>query len=88
MPVSRTQQIIAVLWPSFLLAAVATAVFFATFDPEEILAPTWFPHLSRLGAYSVGFLLFWALAALSSLLTIYFLRPVAGPAPPDQAGHG
>jgi hypothetical protein len=76
MIIPRSQRVIAVLWPSFVLAAVATAVFFATFDPYEILAPTWFPDLSRLGAYSIGFGLFWLLTAASSLLTCYFQRPV------------
>ena len=78
MAVPRSQKIIAVLWPSFVLAAVATGLFFSTFDPYEILAPTWFPELSRMGAYSIGFLLFWLLTAASSLLTLYFTRPIDG----------
>lgn len=69
------QRIIAVLWPSFLTAGVATILFFTAFDPQEILAGTRFAEISRLGAYSTGFFLFWFLTASSCLLTCYFQRP-------------
>tara|TARA_B100001964_G_scaffold242749_1_gene318490 strand:- start:1566 stop:1874 length:309 start_codon:yes stop_codon:yes gene_type:complete len=76
MAVPVIQRVIAVLWPSFLMAGAATIIFFAIFDPYDLLAPTWFPNLSRLSAYGVGFFLFWALTATSCLLTCYFQRPV------------
>lgn len=75
MSVSKTQQIIAVLWPSFLTAGLATALFFTAFDPQELLSDTRFADVSRLGAYSVGFFLFWLLTASSCILTCYFSRP-------------
>ncbi len=75
MNIPRSQQIIAVLWPSFLTAGVATILFFAAFDPAEFLATTRFAELSRQGAYTIGFFLFWVLTATSCALTCYFQRP-------------
>ena len=74
--VPEPQRFIAVMWLSFLTAGVATTVFFALIDPEEI-APCLpdFPDLTRMQAYTVGFFLFWLLTASSSLLTTYFLYP-------------
>ncbi|MBI5611934.1 MAG: hypothetical protein HY942_02530 [Gammaproteobacteria bacterium] len=69
------QKIIAILWPSFLMAGVATVLFFTAFDPALILAHTAFADVPRLGAYTVGFFLFWLLTASSCLLTCYFQRP-------------
>lgn len=78
-PIPKIQRIIAILWPSFLTAGVATVLFFTAFDPKELLAHTRFADTSRLGAYSVGFFLFWLLTATSCLLTCYFQRPCSGP---------
>ncbi|MHB8747118.1 MAG: hypothetical protein ACYC7I_11445 [Gammaproteobacteria bacterium] len=75
MTVEKTQKVIAVLWPSFLTAGLATALFFAAFDPQELLGRTRFADATRLTAYSVGFFLFWLLTAGSCVLTCYFSRP-------------
>ena len=75
MSVSKTQRIISVLWPSFLTAGLATALFFAAFDPQELLSQTRYAEASRLGVYTVGFFLFWLLTASSCMLTCYFARP-------------
>lgn len=72
---ARTQKIIAILWPSFLTAGAATILFFTAFDPTEFLITTRFSEVSRLGAYTIGFFLFWFLTAGSCLLTCYFQRP-------------
>ncbi len=69
------QRIIAVLWPSFLTAGIATGLFFTVFDPEELLALTGHTTVNRMGAYSIGFFLFWLLTAISCTLTCYFQRP-------------
>ena len=72
-----------VLWPSFLVAAVATAIFFAHIDPLTLQAQTltdW--QISRQAGYTVGFLMFWAVCAGSSALTMYLgATPV-----PDSPG--
>lgn len=69
------QRIIAVLWPSFLTAGVATGLFFTVFHPEELLILTGHTTVSHMGAYSIGFFLFWLLTAISCALTCYFQRP-------------
>ncbi len=76
MAIPRIQRVVSILWPSFIMATAATIVFFAVFDPYDLIAPTWFPNLSRLGAYSIGFFLFWLLTAASCSLTCLFQRPI------------
>lgn len=63
-----------VAWISFLFASVATMLFFATFDPEQLIIITTLPiDISPLGVYSIGFLLFWLLAAGTAALSCYLL---------------
>jgi len=71
-----------VLWPSFLLAGVATTVFFALLDPVRLLDCQGHPPLGRTAAYSLGFFGFWLLTGASSLITLYFYR-----VPPPGAGR-
>jgi len=79
------QRVSAVLWPSFICAGAATGVFFTFFDPITLLECEGEPPLSRMGAYTLGFFLFWALCIVSSLGTSYFLGPqTRGPAPPAE----
>ena len=70
--IPTVQKWIAVLWPSFLVAGVETIVFFTLFDPQYVFAEY---DISRTGAYSVGFFLFWGFAMLPCILTMYFARP-------------
>jgi len=69
------QRISAVLWPAFLCAGVATGVFFTFFDPVAILECEGEPPMSRTGAYTLGFFMFWLLCIASSVGTSYFLLP-------------
>ena len=69
------QKIIAILWPSFLTAGLATILFFTAFDPELILTVSGYGNISRLGGYTIGFFLFWILTSSSCALTCYFQRP-------------
>ncbi|MDH5436413.1 MAG: hypothetical protein OEX83_06600 [Gammaproteobacteria bacterium] len=73
--IPKIQKIVAILWPSFLMAGFATILFFTAFDPVDMLMTTRFADASRMGAYTVGFFLFWALTASSCMLTCYFQRP-------------
>mgnify|MGYP001281116620 CR=1 FL=1 len=66
---------ILVLWPSFLIAAVAEAVFFTVVDPQELYLFGEPVHYSRIATYSIGFLGFWLVCAASSLSTIFLQRP-------------
>ena len=69
------QRIIAILWPSFLTSGIATVLFFTTFDPQHLLLDTRFAEMSRIGAYTIGFFMFWLLTTITSALTCYFQRP-------------
>lgn len=73
--IPKTQRVIATLWLSFLMAIVATGVFFSTIDPLELKYCVDFPEVSRTGAYTIGFFLFWLLTASSSLLAVFFTYP-------------
>lgn len=64
-----------VLWPSFLVAAVANALFFTVLDPRDL---TFFGEpieLSREVMYTLGFFAFWTIATASSALTVFLGRP-------------
>jgi hypothetical protein len=60
-----------ILWPAFLVACVAEVLFFSLFDPVDFHLPL---GLSRRAGYSIGFLIFWAIAAGSSALTCFLQR--------------
>lgn len=70
--ISRLQKCIAILWPSFLTAIVATGVFFSAFDPDDLFPFGADLEISRLGIYTIGFFLFWLVTAVSGIGTLYF----------------
>jgi len=70
-----------VLWPSFLVAALAEGFFFSLFAPDE-LEHLGGAALTPMAVYSIGFLLFWTLCALASMLTCYLLTVPEGHNPP------
>ena len=73
--IPKIQKVIAVFWPSFLTAGVATILFFTAFDPQLLMAVSGYGEISRIGGYTVGFFLFWLLTSSTCLLTCYFQRP-------------
>ncbi len=70
--IPKVQKFVAILWPSFLVAGLETIVFFTLFDPQYIFIEY---NVSRMGAYSIGFFLFWVFAILPCILTMYFAKP-------------
>ena len=66
------QRVIAILWPSFITAGIATVLFTVTFDPAEIFFDY---DVSRLGIYTICFFLFWLFGAITAMSTCYFLKP-------------
>ncbi len=77
-PRSQAQRLGAILWPSFFAAGVATTVFFAVVDPEDLNHITWTKvELSRQAGYTLGFFMFWICTAASSLFTWILLRPAS-----------
>ncbi|MCA3160692.1 MAG: hypothetical protein ING36_08130 [Burkholderiales bacterium] len=69
-------RIMQVLWPSFLMATVASGLFFSLFNPEDVYVFGFELTHSPMGVYTIGFLLFWALCAASSWITYLLVRPV------------
>lgn len=71
------QRLITILWPSFVVGGLAEGLFFTVFDPTDLSlfgAPV---HADRTTIYSLGFFAFWAVAACSSALTLFFQRTSA-----------
>jgi hypothetical protein len=88
----QTKTLIYILWPSFLVAGAAEALFFTVFDPTEL---TFFGEpveLGRTAIYSIGFFLFWIFGAASSALTWFLQRGSSevnsGPLPADERNVG
>jgi len=81
------QTFVAILWPSFLLSGIGSVLFFAAFDPIDMLECNGYPDPSRLGAYTVGFFLLWLLMSASNLLALYFKRPCPAIPRPDSGGE-
>jgi hypothetical protein len=73
----QSKTLIWILWPSFLVAGAAEALFFTVFDPTELTFFGAVVNVSRIASYSIGFFLFWAFAAASSALTCFFQRGAA-----------
>jgi len=63
------RTMIEVLWPSFLVAGAAEAIFFTFFDPMELHFLGEPLEVGRTAIYSMGFFVFWLMAATSSILT-------------------
>lgn len=64
-----------ILWPSFLVAGIAEGVFFSLVNPQELYFLGEPVHYSAIATYSLGFLAFWVLCAVSSYLTWALQRP-------------
>jgi len=73
--VGMCQSIASVLWPSFVVAGIANTLLFSFFDPSELMACRGGQGASLTAVYSMGFFSFWAITALSSFATQYFMKP-------------
>ena len=63
-----------VMWPAFLMAGVAEAIFFTVFDPFDLHFFGEPLELSRSAIYTIGFFGFWGLGIASSTLTVFLER--------------
>lgn len=61
------------LWPSFIAAGVAGALFFVVVDPDLLrdAGPRLFAGLDREKGYALGFFFFWMIAAFSNALSLF-----------------
>jgi hypothetical protein len=66
------QRVVAILWPSFITAGIATVLFTTMLDPALIFIDY---DISRLGSYTISFFLFWSFGAITAASTCYFLKP-------------
>lgn len=71
---SFSSLLMVVLWPGFLMACVASGVFFSLIDPMELIVFDERVQVHMLGAYTIGFLIFWCLGSFSSFLTAVLLK--------------
>lgn len=71
---TRVQRVLWVLWPAFLVAAVAELFFFAVVDPSDMRVFGVPLNAARMPVYTIGFFAFWALCAASGALTVFLQR--------------
>jgi hypothetical protein len=69
-----SRRLMWVIWPAFLVAGVAEAIFFTVFDPFELHFFGAVLDVSREVIYTMGFFGFWALGIASSALTVFLER--------------
>ena len=72
----RGRALGAIVWSSFLAAAVGTVLCFAFLDPEGIAAgdlPAWWT--TRRAVYALGFFLFWLIGLMAAALCWQLARP-------------
>ena len=68
---SLSRRLMWVIWPAFLVAGIAEAVFFTVFDPFELHFFGATLDVSREVIYTMGFFGFWGLAFVSSALALW-----------------
>ena len=69
-----SQRVMWVAWPGFVMAIPAVGLVFTLIDPADLHFFGNPLELSRQGAYSLGFLVFWALGSTCSALTCLLQR--------------
>lgn len=60
-----------ILWPSFLVAAMAEGFFFSLVDPQDLQLGGSSLSLSPMAIYTLGFFLFWMFCSLAAMLSYY-----------------
>jgi hypothetical protein len=68
------REMMAILWPAFVMAVVGELLFFTVIDPGELYFLGRPVEFGLLATYTIGFVLFWGLAAASSAFTYFLLR--------------
>ena len=65
----KSQRLMWIAWPAFLMAGVLEMLVFAMVDPQDL---HWFGQpvaLSRQGVYTIAFFVFWGVCMVSGGLT-------------------
>lgn len=103
MSASFRQRLLWVLWPSFLVSAVAELFFFALIDPADLHVFGVPVGMGRMPIYTIGFFFFWTITASAAALTVFLQhspfeanrcpadapdRPVGCPKRPPEVEEG
>ena len=67
-------RVLWVLWPSFLVAAVAELIIFSLIDPVDLHVFNVPIEAERMPVYTIGFFFLWAITATASALTVFLQR--------------
>lgn len=73
---SLSSMLMVVLWPAFLMACIATGLFFSLVDPMELIILDGRIKVDILGAYTLGFFIFWLFGIISSGLTALLVQKI------------
>ncbi|VCU68368.1 hypothetical protein PIGHUM_00419 [Pigmentiphaga humi] len=68
---NRRRAFMWVLWPAFLASSAAAVVVFTLLDPRGLAIGGHPVEMSREAFYTCAFFLIWAIAGVSSGLTLY-----------------
>ena len=85
--IPRTKALIAILWPSFLVAGAFAGLLFAFADPHVLMAEVGIDTESRLAGYSIAFLYLWLAGMIAAFFALYILctpEPGARRGPPQE----
>lgn len=88
-PSRRARRVMAVVWPSFLMAGVLEMLVFSVLDPQEL---RWFGaapvELSTQAVYTLAFVVFWAVLMLSASLSLLLMQLPEHESDPDTQAPG
>ena len=71
--ITRTKALIAIFWPSFLVAGAFTGLLFAFVDPWVLMDEVGIDSTSRLAGYTIAFLYFWFAGMIAAFFSMYIL---------------
>ena len=83
------RQLLLIVWPSFLGAGLLAMLVFSAAHPDDMKGfGGALMELSPSGVYTLAFLAFWAVCALSSALTLALTGPAPDIPPAGQGRYG
>lgn len=71
------RNVMGLAWPAFIAACLLELLVFAVVDPHDVRWSGQPLGLSRIGVYSAGFFVFWAVSAVGCALTALLARSAA-----------
>ena len=74
---SLGRSLLGIAWPAFIAACLLEVAVFALVDPQDLHWTGQPLGWSRLGVYSAGFFVFWAISLVGCALAVLLARPAA-----------